>query len=65
MSGVVRLYKEVADWVRRTTTLCIMSDSGIKHTCHDCDRKFQTVKTLKTHMKNFHKNNATESDDGD
>ena len=42
-----------------------MSDSGIKHTCHDCGRKFQTVKTLTTHMKHFHKNNATISDDGD
>ena len=42
-----------------------MSDSGIKHTCYDCGRKYRTVKTLKTHMKNFHKNNATGSDDGD
>ena len=42
-----------------------MSDTGIKHTCHDCDRKFKTVKTLKTHMKHFHNNNATGSNDGD
>ena len=42
-----------------------MSDTGIKHTCDDCDRKFKTVKTLKTHMKHFHNNNATGSNDGD
>ena len=42
-----------------------MSDTGIKHRCHDCDRKFKTVKTLKTHMKHFHNNNATGSNDGD
>ena len=40
-----------------------MPASEIKHTCHECGRKYQTVKTLKTHMKTYHNNKAVISDD--